>query len=425
MKILIIAHDVAPLDLISSQRINHFIDFFSEKGYQIDVLTSKKREIDGPLKDFHKYKELQRKANFIEIPSTLSKNDVIITQEKTNISVNKINKKRELLKKVKAVLVKFTGQLLDYRTIWAYNSIKYLKNNKFQYDVVITSSLPPCVNWLGWYIKGQSENTLWIADFRDLWTLNHLVEYNFFSKRIDTFFEKKFLLKADLISTVSNDLSEKMKAFHKKEVLVVRNGFIPSEFSSISSNSDFFQDENKIHVVYAGNIYKGRRDPTELLLLINKSNLANKVHLHFFGHYLANLEEIVKENNAEDYCSFHSPLPRNQMLSVLKASDFNLFLESNEADAKGVMPGKIFELIALGNPILTIGPKDDFESVQLIKSSGLWIDLTDFIKKLKNNETCLSDIKDQSFLEKIAGRDEQVNRIHQYIEQKNLGKMGI
>ena len=424
MKILIAAHDVAPLDLISSQRINHFIDFFSEKGYQIDVLTSKKREIDGPLKDFDKYRELKEKANFIEIPSTWINKESPIIQEKKGIISSKNNRKREFLKKIKAILVRFTGQLLDYRTLWAYNSIQYLKTSNVQYDVLITSSLPPCVNWLGWYIKSQNEDCLWIADFRDLWTLNHLVEYNFFSKRIDSFFEKKFLSKVDVITTVSNDLSEQMKNFHKKNVLIVRNGFVPTEFSSIVKNEVFFQDKTKIHVVYAGNIYKGRRDPTELLLLINKSNLTDKVNLHFFGHYLANLEEIVKANNAEKYCSFHSPLPRNEMLGILKASNFNLFLESAEPDAKGVMPGKIFELIALGNPIITIGPRDDFESVQLIKSSGLFVDLLDFIEKLKMNEIYFSNSKDQAFLEKIAGRDEQVNKIHQFIEQKRLSKIG-
>lgn len=424
MKILIAAHDIAPLDLISSQRINHFIDFFSEKGYQVDVLTSKKREIDGPLKDFDKYRELKGKSNFIEIPSTWINKELPITQEKKEINTNKNNGKREFLKKIKAILVKFTGQLLDYRTLWAYNSIQYLKTSNVQYDVLITSSLPPCVNWLGWYIKSQNEDCLWIADFRDLWTLNHLVEYNFFSKGIDTFFEKKFLSKADVITTVSNDLSEQMETFHQKDVLIVRNGFVPTEFSSIVRNGFFFQDKTKIHIVYAGNIYKGRRDPTELLLLINKSNLADKVNLHFFGHYLANLEEIVKANNAQEYCSFHSPLPRNEMLGVLKASNFNLFLESGESDAKGVMPGKIFELIALGNPIITIGPCDDFESVQLIKSSGLWVDMTDFIEKLSANHTYFSNAKDQTFLEKIAGRDEQVNKIHQFIEQKSLSKIG-
>lgn len=425
MKILIAAHDVAPLDLISSQRINHFIDFFSNKGYKVDVLTSKKREIDGPLKDFDKYRELKRKANFIEISSAWGGGDLTAVQEKKESSSSKTDRRRKVLKKIKAIIVKFTGQLLDYRTLWAYNSIQYLKTSNIKYDVLITSSLPPCVNWLGWYIKSQNESTLWVADFRDLWTLNHLVEYNFFSKGIDTFFEKKFLSKADVITTVSTDLSEQMKSFHKKDVLIVRNGFIPTEFSSIVSDEVFFQDKSKIHIVYAGNIYKNRRDPTELLLLINKSNLADKVNIHFFGHYLANLEEIVKVSNAEKYCSFHSPLSRNEMLGVLKASDFNLFLESSEIDAKGVMPGKIFELIALGKPIITIGPTDDFESVQLIKSSGLFVDLLDFIEKLKTNKTYFFNSQDQAFLEKIAGRDEQVDIIHQFIDKKMYEKIGI
>lgn len=418
MKILIAAHDVAPLDLISSQRINYFIDFFSEQGYQVDVLTSKKRAIDGPIKDIEKYNQLIKKANFIEIPSTISTQN---TEISTSLSNNaKASSKREFLKKVKSFLIKFTGQMLDYRTIWAYNSIKYIENTDVKYDVVLTSSLPACVNWLGWFIKNKDKDILWIADFRDLWTLNHLVEYNFFSRSIDTFLEKKFISKADLITTVSDDLALQMKSFHQKEVLIVRNGFVPEEYQNINAKDDLFNDKNKINIVYAGNIYKGRRDPTPLLNIIQQYKLENKVNIHFFGHYLANLTEIVNANNANSYSFFHKPLSRNEMFGVLKASDFNLFLESGEDDAKGVMPGKIFELIALGKPIITIGPKDDFESVQLIKSAGLFVGLDDFHRKIdiiNNSEASI----DSNFIKKIAGREEQVKKIYDYIDKIRMG----
>lgn len=413
MKILIVAHDVAPLDLISSQRINYFIDYFSEKGHQIEVLTSKKRAIDGPITDIEKYNQLVEKANFIEIPSTISTEN---SRVKNNISTDVINKgsKREFLKKVKSVLTKITGQMLDYRTIWAFNSIKYIKSTDIQYDVLLTSSLPACVNWVGWSIKKQNKNILWISDFRDLWTLNHLVEYNFFSRSIDTFLEKKFLLDADLITTVSDDLALKMKKFHNKEVLVVRNGFVPEEYQHIQVKNDLFNDETKVNIVYAGNIYKGRRDPSDLLKIIKKYQLENKVNIHFFGHYLANLTEIVNANNASSYCYFHKPISRNDMFGVLKASDFNLFLESGENDAKGVMPGKIFELIALGRPIITIGPQDDFESVKLIKNAGLLIKLEEFPQKIDS----INDIKtsiSSNFIKEIAGREGQVDKIYDYI----------
>ncbi|WP_411689133.1 hypothetical protein [Acinetobacter indicus] len=421
MKILIVAHDVAPLDLISSQRINHFIDFFSEKGYQVDVLTSKKREIDGPLKDFDKYQELKAKANFIEIPSTWGNKELPIIQEKKEIVGSKTNKKREFLKKIKAYLTRFTGQMLDYRTIWAFNSIKYIQNSELYYDVILTSSLPACVNWVGWHIKKKNNKILWIADFRDLWTLNHLVEYSFFSKKIDSFLEKKFISEADLITTVSQDLAAKMEGFHKKNVLVVRNGFVPEEYKSINANYDIFHNKNTINIVYAGNIYRGRRDPTPLLKTIQEHKLEQSVNIHFFGYYLENLKEIINDNDANSYCFFHKPLPRNEMFSILKASDFNLFLESGEEDAKGVMPGKIFELIALGRPIITIGPQDNFESVQLIKSSGLFVGVQKFVEILKMDNPYSFNLKDQTFLENIAGREAQAKKIHQYIGEK----MGI
>lgn len=417
MKILIIAFDVAPLDLISSQRINYFISYFHGQGYEVDVLTSKKRFIDGPINDVVSYNELIKKANFIEIPSTISKQDIVSDHSVNEYTTSNL---RAILKKCKAYLTRFTGQMLDYRTIWAFNSIKYIQNSELYYDVILTSSLPACVNWVGWHIKKKNNKVLWIADFRDLWTLNHLAEYSFFSKKIDSFLEKKFISEADLITTVSQDLAGKMESFHKKDVLVVRNGFVPAEYKSINANYDIFHNENKINVVYAGNIYRGRRDPTPLLKTIQEHKLGQSVNIHFFGYYLENLKEIINDNDANSYCFVYKPLPRNEMFSILKASDFNLFLESGEEDAKGVLPGKIFELIALGRPIITIGPQDNFESVQLIKSSGLFVGVQKFVEILKMDNPYSFNLKDQTFLENIAGREAQAKKIHQYIG----GKMG-
>ncbi|WP_104490518.1 glycosyltransferase family protein [Acinetobacter indicus] len=420
MKILIIAFDVAPLDLISSQRVNYFISYFHGQGYEVDVLTSKKRFIDGPINDVVSYNELIKKANFIEIPSTISKQDIDIVSDHS-VNEYRTSNLRSILKKFKAYLTRFTGQMLDYRTIWAFNSIKYIQNSELYYDVILTSSLPACVNWVGWHIKKKNNKVLWIADFRDLWTLNHLVEYSFFSKKIDSFLEKKFISKADLITTVSQDLAAKMEGFHKKDVLVVRNGFVPEEYKSINANYDIFHNKNKINIVYAGNIYRGRRDPTPLFKTIQEHKLEQSVNIHFFGYYLENLKEIINDNDANSYCFFYKPLPRNEMFSILKASDFNLFLESGEDDAKGVMPGKIFELIALGRPIITIGPQDNFESVQLIKSSGLFVGIQKFVEILKMDNPYSFNLKDQTFLENIAGREAQAKKIHQYIGEK----MGI
>lgn len=416
MKILIIAYDVAPLDLISSQRINHLIDYFLNNGFEVDVLTSKKRPVDGPLLAVERYKELSRKARFIEISSNLKRNynndikdyDLKYTEINPNV--------RNILKKYRGMLAKQLGQLIDYRTLWAINSLHFLKTSDKGYDVIISSSLPASVTWVGSYAKKINPQALWIADFRDLWSLNHLIEFTFLSKKIDSFLERKFLKDCDLITTVSEDLVKKMQSIHSQEVIMVRNGYIPDEFKNVEPNYEFFLDTNIVNIVYAGNIYRNRRDPTELLDFIINNDLQDRINLHFFGYYLENLLEIIKLKGASKFCFVHRPLPRDKIFNVLKAADINLFLESGDEDAKGVVSGKVFELIAIRRMVLSIGPKSNFESTKLLKESDILLTIRDMKSFVNGNIKSRINSLNNSHKRKITGsRNDQVDNILDFI----------
>lgn len=411
MKILIVAYDVAPLELVSSQRVNHFIEFFSKKGYEVDVLTSKKRNIDGPILDEQKYLYLKDIANFIELPSTFLNKKVKGGIQNISDVKSGESKLRSVLKKIRSLLVMCFGQLFDYRTIWAYRAVKYLKSHSNHYDVILTSSLPASVVWVGNVAKKNNLHSLWIADFRDLWSLNNLANYSWFSRKLDNFLEKKMLRNCDILVTVSEALKEELLTIHSQEVIVVRNGFVLDEYINLQEDHSLFKDPSKINIVYAGNIYKDKRDPTELIKYISNNNLSEKVNIYFFGYYMENLKTIIDENEANSYVFIMGSLPRKRMLEVLKSADINLFLESGEDKNKGNVSGKIFELIAIGKPIISIGPKNYFESTQIINEANLLFDKSDLLLFEKNNisKNGLSKVSS------LGSRDEQVEKLYSLI----------
>lgn len=399
-RMLIVAYDVAPLNLISSQRINYFANFFHDNGFEVTILTSKKYEIDGPITDLNSYEILKRKVKLIEVDYL--KNSVI---------GHSSSSKRIVLKKIRNFVSTISGDLFDYRTKWAFEAIKLIKQNEISdnYDVVISSSFPVCVHLIGNYLKKNNPKIKWIADFRDLWSGNHLSNYTFFSRSLDKFIEKKILRRSDRITVVSEGSVDYQKNLHRKDILVVRNGYIPEEFQNIRKSS-FFEDKKinkRLNIVYAGNIYSGRRDPSKLIEYIQENNLTDKVYINFFGRYMGNLDEIIKKYRCDNFVKFHGELPRKEILSIMKSADINLFLESGKKDAKCVIPGKLFELVALSKPILVIGPTSDFESFQLIKESGLMIELEEILENkiinLKVDKTLTRQYQCEKILNYIMG----------------------
>lgn len=381
-KILIIACDTAPLDLISSQRVNHFIDFFSARDFKVDVLTSRKTAVDGPCTDQRAYARLRSKAVFHEV-GLLKKGGAQPADSEGSPAVlsQRASRFRGIAKLLRKQLTYFLGQLIDYRTIWAINSITYYKKNlaSEKYDVLISSSLPVGVNLVAAYIKKNIPSALWISDHRDPWSMNHLANYSRIAKQLDRFVEKKILSSADLLVAVSDEMASILMDLHKRPVQVVMNGFIEDEYLNLPETEKFFEKSDKtLNIVYAGNIYKGRRDPYKLLLGISKSKKRDLIKVHFFGSYMGNVYELIREGGFEDFCFIHGAIPRQEALSVCRTSDFNIFLESGADDAKGVLTGKVFELIALGRPVISIGPGKYFKTSEILSEAGLLVHWDDF-----------------------------------------------
>lgn len=176
MRILIVSYSCAPLNIISAQRVNALAKYLAKRGHSVDLLTAVKHLLDGPLDGVIQKVELDSFAEVHEVeflgrrrrgfgPSPAPALDAGLSSSPA----------RSVLKKARAALVRFVGALFDYRTIWAFSAVRYYakKLANRNYDVVISSSGPVGVNYVGFRIKRMSPQVRWVADFRDLWSLLH------------------------------------------------------------------------------------------------------------------------------------------------------------------------------------------------------------------------------------------------------------
>lgn len=403
MKILIVSYSFAPLNVISAQRTNAMAAYFSRQGHRVDVLTSLKAPVDGPLDGSEARERLGELATIHEV-SFMGRTGSAAESSGQVLAPRLDNDSRALAKKLKARVGWLLGALFDYRTLWALAATRYygkrLRSNG--YDLVITSSGPPAVNLVGWAIARQDTEIHWHADFRDLWSLLHTARTSALTRWVERGLERRLLKRASRITTVSNDLAAQMGALHgRSRIAVVRNGFDPGEMHGVLPDHAFFEERGlagRMNLVYAGSIYAGRRDPSPLLAAIVRSGLQQCFAVHFFGAYMENLRELIAKERAESFCHFHGGLPRSQILAIQKAARINLFLESGEEDARGVLTGKLFELAALLRPVLTVGPKKDFESVELLRRTGLLIHWESLRDPSKLEEACANLAPDEGFV---------------------------
>lgn len=382
MRCLIVTYSFAPLNVISAQRTNSLASFLAQRGHAVDVLTAVKRPMDGPVDEIERWNDLRNLVNIHEVEFLGRTAQGYQLRDVNSQAGMDLTKKssflRRVLKRVKRSVGRSLGLLFDYRTVWMFKAIRYYKTKLSEkgYDVVVTSSGPVCVNCIGYVIKRISPGTRWIADFRDLWSLSHTSEVYGLTRVAEAAIERRLLRQADQISTVSEFLGHQMAKLHSKPVDIVRNGFEELEIDSIQPDRRFFSErglDGRVNIVYAGSIYPGRRDPAPLIQAIKDLSLEQGVALHFFGFDLAALASAVKRMGATEYCFVHSSRPRRQILAIQKAADMNLFLESGQEDAKGVLTGKLFELAALKRPVLALGPPASFESIQLLQRTGLLV----------------------------------------------------
>jgi glycosyltransferase involved in cell wall biosynthesis len=219
---------------------------------------------------------------------------------------------------------------------------------------VIFSSFSPRISHIVGSKLHRSTGTPWVADFRDLWSLNPFTRkarpYHFLERR----FEQRTMKGSSLLISVSEPLAEQLESLHSKKAIVIPNGF---------DEEDYLDDVPllpKLAITYTGQIYPGKRDPTPLFEALaelrNEGRVSpNDLEARFFTTtHSATISSLVEEHGLQDLVTLHDPVPFEESVRRQKESAALLLLEWNDPRAEGNVTAKIFEYMGAGRPILAI-----------------------------------------------------------------------
>jgi len=241
-------------------------------------------------------------------------------------------------------------------------AIELIKREGIQ--IIISAGPPHSTHLAAMKIKEAFPSIVWIADFHDAWTdvwYYKKLLHTKLAKKIDARLEHKVLLKADKVLTVGqfllNKLKDKLENQKDNKFNLISMGYDADLFQEIPNTQ--LVPKKVFNIVYTGTI-NSEYEPWILFDAIKEiSNLYPevKIMLKFYGKVEEGLMNYTREHNLDNNVEFGPYITHKQVIEELYKSDA-LFLCSPKTESEDIIiPGKIYEYMASGKPIINIGSK--------------------------------------------------------------------
>lgn len=276
-----------------------------------------------------------------------------------------------------SVFVRGNFFIPDARKFWVNPSVDYLKDflEKENIDTIVTSGPPHSLHLIGLKLKKQLPNIKWLADFRDPWTqisYHKELKLTSWAAKKHEDLEREVMQKADVVLATSYSDGENFKKIGAKQVEVITNGF--EEVKQFIA-----KDQHHFHLTYSGGL-EMLRNPVALwkaLADLSQENQSFKedFKLNFYGSLADDVKQTIIASDLSNNLIVHGYVSHQESLDAINSANILVLTNFDNIASKGIIPGKLFEYMATGNPILAIGPADaDVEKILNKTKAGDYFD---------------------------------------------------
>ena len=149
---------------------------------------------------------------------------------------------------------------------------------------------------------------------------------------------------------------------------IITNGYTSQELADVKPHHF-----GHFAIVYAGNFYPPKRVISPVLAALKRikgttSSEGGEWYFHYYGSQEDHVRKEAARLGVMERVVLHGSVPRTQALSALRGAGVAIVITSvfDEASLvdKGIMPGKLFEILGLGTPcLLIVPPGSDAETI--------------------------------------------------------------
>jgi glycosyltransferase involved in cell wall biosynthesis len=260
----------------------------------------------------------------------------------------------------------------DPRIFWVNPSVRmlipYIRKNPV--DMIITSGPPHSMHLIGMKLH-KKLGIKWVADFRDPWTNIDFYRDLLLTRLADQYhhkLERKVLLEADHIITVSPGMTREFKSKGVTNITTITNGY-DHQLPEIAA-----QEKGKFSILHLGSLPKSRNPINlwEILSNLAKHNeeFASFLEIRLIGRMDITVKESLEHFELLKFVVKQDYIPHEETFDLLTKASVLLLCINNTPNAGGILTNKFFEYLSARRPILAIGPVNGDASVILAESGA-------------------------------------------------------
>lgn len=379
-KVLIVTYYFPPAGGPGVQRWLKFVKYLPD--YQIQPVVYVPENPSYPILDEGLESDISAQAIIIKRPifepyglaSIFSKNKT------KKISAGIIPNERKMTSVDKFLLwIRGNFFIPDARVFWVKPSVAYLKKyiQENQIDTVITSGPPHSLHLIGMKLKAQLP-IRWLADFRDPWTTigyHDKLRLSDYAENEHKNLERQVLHTADSIIVTSKSTKLEFQKKTNQPITVITNGYD-------SENVGKQTLDTKFSLAHIGS-FLSERNPVILWQALSDlvkeiPGFANHLELKLIGTISKEIHETIHSYNLSGYVNDLGYVSHQEALVQQRKSQVLLLIEINSRNTISIIPGKLFEYMVSGRPIVAIGPRSsDFAEIIQSTNTGNFFDYSD------------------------------------------------
>ena len=234
-------------------------------------------------------------------------------------------------------------------------------------DILVSTSEPGVDHLTAWALTRRT-GLPWLADFGDPWVNQNTPAWR---SSADAAVERTLARRMSGATVTTPQLARvyEDRYPHLRPVRVVRQGFDADLFARVAAGRR--TGPGPLNLVYTGTLYSGFREPTpvfEALRLARSRGL--DVVLTVAGRMDESVIDLAQRVGVADSVDFAGIVPYKHAISLQKGADVLLHLDN--ADAPLQVPGKLYEYLAAGRPVLVVrhAPADESTAAICVRTGG-------------------------------------------------------
>ncbi len=275
--------------------------------------------------------------------------------------VNPVNSQKKTLKQKVSMALRGNLFIPDPRCWWVGPSVRYLKKylKKHPVDIIISTGPPHSMHLIGQGVA-RATGLPWIADFRDPWTKMHYFKHlslSSWAEKKHKRLEKKVLDDATAVISVSPPVRDDFQSMTSTPVALITNGWDEDDF-----NGAVVEEDGYFNLVHTG-LFAADGNPDVLWKVLAQKCEAdegfdNAMRIRLVGKTDTGVIESIREAGLSSHLIDNGYQPHEVAVKEQKAASVLMLPLRKEPEYKDALPGKLFEYLASGKPILGIGQPD-------------------------------------------------------------------